>query len=295
MAISSMTGFARTDGSTGLIRWQWEVRSVNGRGLDIRVRLPAGFEDQESVIKKIVAEKLSRGNVSVNLQVHREQGASELRINEPVLAQMLAAIEVIREKTATAAPSAVELLNLKGVLESCEVEEDDQAVADRVCAILSSLREAIDAVATARAAEGVHLATVIGNQIDEIERLVREVDGAPARTGQAIRARLTEAVAKLMDDTTSLDEARVYQEAALLATKLDVEEELKRLHAHIAAARELLDSQDPVGRKFDFLAQEFNREANTLCSKSNDTQITRSGLALKAVIDQMREQVQNIE
>ena len=290
-----MTGFARTEGSTGLIRWQWEVRSVNGRGLDVRVRLPAGYEEQEGAIKKIIGRRLSRGNVSVNLQVHREPGASEIIVNEAVLEKMLAAIDLIGRKTEVCAPSAVELLNMKGVLETRELEENEQAAAARIAAVLSSLDEAIDAVAEARAAEGAHLATTIDNQIDEIEGLVKEIEGAPARSGEAIRKRLSQAVAKLMDEAPSLDENRIYQEAALLATKLDIEEELKRLHAHIAAARELLKSDKPVGRKFDFLAQEFNREANTICSKSNDTQITRSGLALKAVIDQMREQVQNIE
>ena len=295
MTINSMTGFARSDGVWGQTSWQWEVRSVNGRGLDIRLRLPNGYEAHEGAVRKIVSRKLSRGNVSVNLQVRREAGAGQLHVNTQILEQMLAALALIDQKTTVTPPSAVELLNMKGVMEWRELEEDEQSAAERIDAMMNSLDDAIIGIARTRAAEGAHLAQVIGAQIDDIERLVEEVENAPARSPEAIRKRLREGIARLIDEAGLLDETRLYQEAALLATKLDVEEELKRLHAHIAAARQLLRSREAVGRRFDFLAQEFNREANTLCSKANDTQITRSGLAMKAVIDQMREQVQNIE
>ncbi len=295
MTLKSMTGFARAEGRLGSTSWQWEVRSVNGRGLDIRLRLPSGYEEHESAIRKKVSTQLGRGNVAVNLQVKREEGTSQLRVNEQVLSQMLSAIELIAARTTLAAPSAVDLLTMKGVLEASEQEESDQTAAERVGAIMVSLQQAINAIADMRAAEGAHLHRVIGTQIDDIEILVAKVAASPVRTPEAIRDRLRQNVAKLLAETSALDENRLYLEAALLATKLDVEEELKRLSAHIAAARELLLSNEPVGRRFDFLAQEFNREANTLCSKSNDTAITRSGLAMKALIDQLREQVQNIE
>ncbi len=295
MTLKSMTGFARAEGRLGSTSWQWEVRSVNGRGLDVRLRLPSGYEEQESAIRKMVTARLGRGNVSVNLQIKSEGGASQIQVNEQVLEQMLAAMKVIGARTTLAPPSAAELLNMKGVLETCEVAESEQIAAQRIAAIMASLQQAISAIADMRAAEGAHLEREIAAQINEVEVLVAQIAASPVRTRAAIQERLTQNVARIISETSTLDENRLYLEAAILATKLDVEEELKRLSAHIAAARELLDCNEPVGRRFDFLAQEFNREANTLCSKSNDTAITRSGLAMKAVIDQLREQVQNIE
>jgi uncharacterized protein (TIGR00255 family) len=295
MTIKSMTGFARADGSVGPVGWHWELRSVNGRGLDIRLRVPPGFEALESRIREAVARRVNRGSLTVNLSVKRAHGQTELRVNEIALKQVLAAAERLRSAALVGAPSAEALLNVRGVLEVVEPEESEAETVQRSEAMLASLSEALDGMVRARTDEGRHLEAIVVRQLADIERLVAIVEGAPSRTPAAIRQRLKEQVGRLMETGATLDETRLYQEAALLAARADVEEELKRLTAHVAAARGLLGSTEPAGRRLDFLAQEFNREANTLCSKAADSEITRSGLDLKAVIDQMREQVQNIE
>jgi uncharacterized protein (TIGR00255 family) len=295
MTIKSMTGFARADGTAGPVSWHWELRSVNGRGLDIRLRVPPGFEALEPRIREAVAKRISRGSVTVNLSVKRTHGQSEIRLNETALKQVLAAVETLRATAPVAAPSAEALLNVRGVLELVEPEESEAETAQRTEAMLASLDAALEGMVRARADEGGHLKAIVVRQLAEIERLVEAVEGLPARAPAAIRQRLKEQLARLVEAGTSLDETRLYQEAALLAARSDVEEELKRLTAHVAAARQLLGAEEPAGRRLDFLAQEFNREANTLCSKAADADTTRAGLELKAVIDQMREQVQNIE
>ena len=295
MTTKSMTGFARADGSTGPIAWHWELRSVNGRGLDLRLRLPPGFEGLEPRVRETVGKRISRGSLAVNLNVKRGDGATQIQLNEAVLGQVLDALERLRKTTGAAPPQAEALLGIKGVLEVVEKEESEEELQARAEAMLTGLGEALDGMVRARETEGGRLRTIILDQLAAIERLVSAIATAPGRTPEAIRRRLTEQLARLLETGTSLDETRLYQEAAMLATRADVEEELQRLGAHIAAARELLDSGEPAGRRLDFLAQEFNREANTLCSKASDPEMTRAGLELKAVIDQMREQVQNIE
>jgi uncharacterized protein (TIGR00255 family) len=295
MTVNSMTGFARSDGAMAGVGWHWELRSVNGRGLDIRLRLPPGFDALEPAVREAVGKRLVRGSVTVNLAVQRDLGGTELRLNEAALEQVLKAAEHIRHLTGCERPRPEGLLALKGVLEVVEVVEDETVVSARNAAILSSLDTAIGALTAARAGEGQRLAAVIGAQLDEIERLTGIVETAPGRSVEAIKARIAEQVARLVGASSALDPQRLAQEAVLAATRSDVEEELKRLAAHVAAARDLLSEPSAIGRKFDFLAQEFNREANTLCSKATDADVTRAGLALKTVIDQMREQVQNIE
>ncbi len=297
MAPRSMTGFADTDGGTCGLRWRWEIRSVNGRGLDMRLRLPPGFEAMEPAAREAIGKAVSRGNLNVTLNVEREAGAVQIRINEDVLAQVMAALDRLRATGAFEAPRPEGILAIRGVLETGETADDEATIAARQAVILASLRQVLDKLTVVRAGEGGRLADVIATQVDGIERIVRQVAAAPSRTPEAIRQRLSEQIARVMGAGAgvALDEQRLYQEAALIATKADVEEELKRLEAHVAAARELLAAKEPVGRKLDFLAQEFNREANTLCSKANDVEITRLGLELKTIIDQMREQVQNIE
>ncbi len=295
MTIKSMTGFARAAGAAGPVSWHWELRSVNGRGLDIRLRVPPGFESLEPRIREAVARRVSRGSLTVNLSVKRTHGQTEIRLNESALKQVLAAVETLRGAAAVGPPSAEALLNVRGVLELVEPEESEVETAARNDAMLASLDAALDGMVRARADEGGHLKAVVERQLAEIERLVEGVERSPSRAPAAIRQRLREQVGRLLETGVTLDETRLYQEAALLAARADVEEELKRLAAHVAAARELLDSKEPAGRRLDFLAQEFNREANTLCSKAYDAETTRAGLELKAVIDQMREQVQNIE
>jgi uncharacterized protein (TIGR00255 family) len=295
MTIKSMTGFARTDGSAGSTSWHWEVRSVNGRGLDLRLRLPPGFEGLEPRIREAVAKRLVRGSLSVNLNVRRSEGVSQIRLNEAALRQVLAALDKLQAMATVEAPRADGLLGIRGVLEFAEAEEGEGEARARTETMLASLEQALEGLVAARSSEGRRLEEVIVAQLVAIEKLVGAVQRSPARTPEAIRQRLKEQLARLLEPGVPLDEVRLYQEAALLATRADVEEELKRLAAHIAGARELLASSEPAGRRLDFLAQEFNREANTLCSKANDAETTRAGLELKAVIDQMREQVQNIE
>lgn len=296
MPLLSMTGFGRADGSLDGTAWVWEVRSVNGRGLDVRSRLPPGFEALDQRLRETIARRLSRGNVSANLQVQRQQGSVEYRLNEAALDQVLKAAEAVRARVGGAHPTVEGLLGIRGVLETAEPFAEEAEAAARNDAVMVSLERALDALLAARAAEGERLAATLLAQLAEIERLVAVVRDHPARSPEAIATRLGDQVRRLLDAATApLDADRLHQEAALLATRADVEEEVQRLGMHVAAARELIAETGPAGRKLDFLTQEFNREANTLCSKANAIEITRAGLALKAIIDQMREQVQNVE
>ena len=295
MALKSMTGFARRDGARGGMRWHWEVRSVNGRGLDLRLRLPPGTESLEHRVREATQKRVVRGNVSVTLTVQRDAGAAEIRVNDDALDQVLAAIARVRAKGQFDNPRPEGVLALRGVMELVEPIESEAEADARLAAMLADYEAALVGLTDNRAREGARLAAVLSDQVTQIESLVACVAASPARSTDAIRRRLAEQVRRLTDAVPSLDPERLHQEAVLLATRADVEEELARLRAHIAAARELLAAKEPTGRKLDFLTQEFNREANTLCSKSNDVEITRLGLDLKAVIDQMREQVQNIE
>ncbi|HEY7670445.1 MAG TPA: YicC/YloC family endoribonuclease [Hyphomicrobium sp.] len=295
MSIKSMTGFSRVEGAVGSAAWHWELRSVNARGLDLRLRLPSGMEALEPKVREAVARHLVRGSITVSLNVESRAAALQVRLNEEALAQAVKAAEHIRALTEASPPSADGLMAIKGVLEVVEAEESAEEAEERVAAMLESLEQALRALVQARLAEGARLKAVLVANLAEIDRLVGIVETSPARTPAAIAARLKEQVARLMESANTLDPDRLHQEAVLVATRVDVEEELKRLRAHIAAAHELLEAEGAVGRNLDFLAQEFNREANTLCSKANDVDITRAGLALKTVIDQMREQVQNIE
>jgi uncharacterized protein (TIGR00255 family) len=295
MTIKSMTGFARADGAIGNLSWHWEVRSVNGRGIDVRLRLPAGFEGLEPRIREILGKRITRGSVTVNLAVKRAHGQGQIQLNETALRQVLDAVERLRQSVPVGPPSAEALLAIKGVLELVEPEETDAEALARTELMLASLGEAVAGMVQARTEEGRRLETVVHEQVAMIERLVATIERSPARYPEAVRQRLRDQVSRLVEAGTTLDDSRLYQEAVLLATRADTEEELKRLRAHISAARELLQASEPAGRRLDFLAQELNREANTLCSKAADVDTTRAGLELRAVIDQMREQVQNIE
>lgn len=295
MTLRSMTGFARSAGAHGAVRWHWELRSVNGRGLDVRLRVPPGFEALEPAIRERVAQRLARGSLSISLSVQRDSPVSDIRLNEDLLAKVLAAIDRVRASGDFERPRPDGLLGLRGVLEIVEQEESETEAEARQAAMMASLDAAITSMIEARTAEGRRLEPVLQAHLAAIDKLVDKVASSAARTPEAVRLRLKEQVAKLLEATHTLDESRLYQEAALIAQRADVEEELKRLKAHVGAARDHLSSTSPVGRKLDFLAQELNREANTLGAKSNDLEITRLGLELKAVIDQVREQVQNIE
>lgn len=295
MTIQSMTGFARSDGQLGDARWHWEVRSVNNRGLDLRCRFPTGYDALDPKVREAVGKRFTRGSINITLALAREAEAAELRVNEAALAQVVRAARQVADQLKCEPPRADVLLGLRGVIEVAEVEEAADVVAERTHAMLLGFDQALDGLSAARASEGARLKVALMAQVDEIERLSQLVDASPTRTPAAIQTRLREQVARLMETGQALDPARLHQEAILIATRVDVDEELKRLFAHIAAARGLLGETTSIGRKLDFLAQEFNREANTLTSKAADQEIARAGLALKVVIDQLREQVQNIE
>jgi len=295
MTLKSMTGFARTDGVHGDTNWFWEVRSVNGRSLDLRLRLPSGMERLEAGARGLCQERLARGNCTVSLGIKRETGQMEIRLNEPALAQALAVAERARGLTDLKAARLDTLLAMRGVVETAEPEESEEAQAALTHALLAGLAAALDQLVDARAAEGERLQRVIEKQLAMIEELVGRAAAAVARQPEMLAARLKEQIARLSETGASLEPERLHQEALLLAAKADIQEELDRLRAHVAAANELIASSEPAGRKLEFLAQEFNREANTICSKASDIEISRTGLELKSVIDQLREQVQNIE
>jgi uncharacterized protein (TIGR00255 family) len=295
MTLKSMTGFARADGTHGDTAWHWEVRSVNGRNLDLRLRLPSGFDALEIKARGLAQEKLARGNCTISLWVKRESGQTEIKLNETALRQAQAVAERAQDLTGLKPARLDTLLGMRGVVETVEGEESEEAQAALMHALIASLAVALDQLVSARAREGERLQTVIEKQLAVIGTLVERAANASARQPEAIVQRLGEQIARLTEPGSTLDPDRLHQEALLLAAKADIQEELDRLRAHVAAANELIDSSQPSGRKFEFLAQEFNREANTICSKASDIEISRAGLELKTVIDQLREQVQNIE
>ena len=295
MTLKSMTGFARADGMHGDTTWHWEARSVNGRTLDLRLRLPSGFDALEIRARSLAQEKLARGNCTISLWVKRESGQTEIRLNETALRQAQAVAQRAEDVTGLKSARLDTLLGMRGVVETVEGEESEEAQAALHHALIASLADALNQLISARAREGERLQAVIEKQLAAIGSLVERAAGASARQPEAIATRLGEQIARLMEPGPNLDPERLHQEALLLAAKADIQEELDRLRAHVAAANELIESDQPVGRKFEFLAQEFNREANTICSKASDIEISRTGLELKTVIDQLREQVQNIE
>jgi uncharacterized protein (TIGR00255 family) len=296
MPLSSMTGFARIDGGGEGYRWTWELRSVNGKGLDVRLRLPPGFESVEFAARERLGAGLARGNVQATLTAHQQPTAGRFRINEDVLAEVTAAMEKIAGGRLQVQPPTLDgVLSMRGVVETAEVGPDEEARQRLSDMILADLLTALADLIAVRRQEGGAIAAVLRTRLDDIERLVRSAEASPARTPDAIRTRLAEQIAVLLDAAPTLDPDRLYQEAVLLANKADIREEIDRLDAHIAAARHLIAENGPVGRRLDFLAQEFNREVNTLCAKSNDRAVTAIGLELKAVVDQLREQVQNLE
>ena len=294
-----MTGYARAQGSDERRRWVWEARSVNGRNLEIRCRLPQGFDRLENAARSAAGGRLKRGNVSLTLTIASERQGAPLKINRELLAELGTLVEEVRRTTGAAAPTADGLLRVRGVIEEDEeAVESEQAVAAFDKALLATLDEVLQALVAARQAEGRALALVIGRHTDEIEALsTRAADRAAAQI-ETVRTRFDAQLAELLGRAPPLSEERFAQEVALLVGKADVREELDRLVAHIAQARALLGEgrpDNPVGRKFDFLCQEFNREANTLCSKSADIELTRIGIDLKGAIERLREQVQNVE
>jgi uncharacterized protein (TIGR00255 family) len=295
MALQSMTGFARREGTSGRYRWAWELRSVNGKGLDLRLRLPPGADRLETDIRRLIGEQFSRGNLQASLSLSADESRFEAVLNQ----QALSAVMAVREQLAGVIDSAPlkldTLMSIRGIIEFREVEEGEEAAATRDADIMAGLEGALYDLRTMRQHEGRALGQVLLGHVETIETLTATVEHDPARSPSEIASRLVAQVAVLLDGASGLDRERLHAEVALLATKADLREEIDRLKGHIAAARELLAKGGPVGRKLDFLAQEFNRESNTICSKSNSAAITTAGIDLKVVIDQFREQVQNLE
>jgi len=295
MAIQSMTGFARHEGEVDGFRFVWELRSVNGKNLDVRLRLPQGFEALEQPVRKAVAAALTRGNLQVSLSVSAASTSVEAVVNEAALDAVIELVNRLDDRIDARKPALDGILNIKGVLEFRDPELSEEAREERNQAVLAGFKTALGDLTAMRLSEGSALARVLGDQVDRIGELTLAVEADPSRSPEAIRARLSEQVASLMDTGATLDRDRLHMEAALLATKADLREEIDRLKAHVDAARALIDGQAAAGRRLDFLAQEFNRETNTICSKSNAAPVTAIGLDLKVLIDQFREQVQNLE
>ncbi|MFN4089072.1 MAG: YicC/YloC family endoribonuclease [Alphaproteobacteria bacterium] len=295
MAIASMTGFARAQGEDTGQSWAWEVKSVNARGLDLRFRLPSGFDHLEIPARAAAAARFKRGSVSLNLAIARPDGPAGLAIDRAAAAALAREARALAEELGLQPPTMDGILSQRGVVVTAEAGEPgaDREVAD--AAILAGLVSALDALGAMRRDEGARLRTVMAAQLDTLEGLRRAAEACAAAHPDAARGRLREQVEALLQASPALSEDRLAQEAALIAAKADIREEIDRLGAHIAAARELVADGAAVGRRLDFLCQELNRETNTICSKSGDLELTRIGLDLKAVVEQFREQVQNIE
>lgn len=297
MTVASMTGYARAEGRDSQGTWVWEGKSVNGRGLELRIKSAPGYDGLEVHAREAAARRLKRGNVQISLNVRAETEQSQVRVNEALLGQLVAICGQWQARHPEITPARMDgLLALKGVLEPvAEAGDADTLRAARDETMKASLEAMLDQLAEMRRVEGARIAAVLTGQLDEIATLAARAGNCAVLRPEAVRERLRSQVAQVLDAAPTLAEDRIAQEVALIAVKADVREELDRLAAHVAAARDLLAQGGAIGRKLDFLAQEFNREANTLCSKSSDVELTRVGLDLKAVIDQFKEQVQNIE
>jgi len=293
LKLSSMTGFGRTEGASGAWSWAAEARSVNGRNLEVRFRGPPGFDGLERIAREAAQARFQRGQVSVSVTARRAETAGAVRINREVLERYVALADEMTGKGHALTPSADGLMALRGVLETGEADEAPETRAAVEAAMAASLALAMEGLKISREAEGAKLGAVLAGLIDQIAALCGEAELEAAAQAPAIRDRFARRLAELLSETIPAD--RIVQEAAVMATKADVREELDRLAGHVAAARMLIEQDGASGRRLDFLTQEFMREANTLCSKSATTALTRVGLALKAAIDQLREQVQNVE
>lgn len=295
MPLSSMTGFARTQGAQGAWRWHWEVRSVNSRGLDVRVRVPEGFEGLEQPARILANERFSRGAITSSLTLEADPSRGAVRINPEALNQVLAALKQLEGTVKAAPPTLDGILSLRGVIDAQPPLLGEAELAARDAAVLGSLANAFDALKAARRDEGARLDAILKQHTQRMDALVAEAETLAATQPEQLRTRLKTSIDEILKARPGLAEDRLAQEIALQLTKADVREELDRLKSHLTQARTLFADSGAQGRRLDFLAQELNREANTLCSKSSDIQLTRVGLELKATIDQLREQVQNVE
>jgi uncharacterized protein (TIGR00255 family) len=295
MPLSSMTGFARHEGDHEKFHWAWEIRSVNSRNLDVRVRVPSEFNGLESEVRKKAGAHFKRGSLQISLHLQRHTQSAQVEINEAALAKVMEAMSQVADKVKAAPPTLDGILSLRGVLEVVESSDTEEEKSDQLAVLFGGFDRVLAALGEARNQEGVAMEAVIIAQVSRIEELTTEAFTLAATTPQKIRARLLRQVEELISEGAALPEERLAQEIAILVSKADIREELDRLKAHTEAARDLIAQEGPVGRKLDFLTQEFNRESNTLCSKAADVSLTRVGLELKSVVEQLREQVQNIE
>jgi uncharacterized protein (TIGR00255 family) len=293
MGVSSMTGFARAEGEAAGISWVWELKSVNGKSLDLRLRLPPGYDALEAPLRAALGGRLRRGNISAALTVNRLSPPT-IRINREMLARILALLGELAGEVEAAPPRLDGLIGLRGVIETVEDDSDDLIEARRA-AIAETWSVALDRLAAARGEEGARLDAILSGQLSELATLIEAASTTAAAQPEALRARLQRTLAEFVDLAPTMPPERVAQELALLVSRSDIREELDRLRAHIAQAGDLLKRGEGVGRQLDFLCQELNREANTLCSKSADIELTRIGLAMKVAVEQFREQVQNLE
>jgi uncharacterized protein (TIGR00255 family) len=295
MALSSMTGFARGHGVSGAYSWAWELKSVNAKGFDLRLRLPPGWDAVEGPARNDAAQVLARGTVHGTLTVERQGVAPSVRVNEPVLAAVLATIKGLAGRVDAATPRLDGILSLKGVIDVIDEDEREEDRRAAEAAVIAGFRATVAELAAMRRLEGEALGHVLTRRMREIAVLAKRAEAAPGRRPEAIKARIVEQVAMLLDASDRFDPDRLHQEAILIASKADIREELDRLASHVAQIERLIADGGPIGRRLDFLAQELNRETNTLCSKSNDVELTNIGLELKSVVEQFREQVQNLE
>jgi uncharacterized protein (TIGR00255 family) len=293
VGVSSMTGFASAEGEAAGISWVWELKSVNGKSLDLRLRLPPGYDALEARLRGTLSGRLRRGNISASLTVNRITPPT-IRVNREMLNRVIALLGELAGEVEAAPPRLDGLIGLRGIIETVDDEPDD-IIEVRRAAVIEAWSIALDRLVAARGEEGGRLGVVLSAQLAELAELVAAASSLSAAQPEALRARLQQSLAALGELVPAMPPERVAQELALLVSRGDIREELDRLRAHLGQAGDLLAKGEGVGRQLDFLCQELNREANTLCSKSADIELTRVGLALKVAVEQFREQVQNLE
>ncbi len=295
MTLKSMTGFSRCQGANSEAQWTLELRSVNGKNLDLRLRLPTAMEQLDTEFRKRLTTSLARGNVTINLNLKKEQTTTRTELNQEAFKDLLAAAKTASDISGLPMPDLGTLLNTRNILKDVDREEAEDKTEELYKSILQDFNQALSELIKARAEEGANLSTAISEKLSLIKQLTQKAETLEERQPEAIKQKIRQNIDLLKDQTIELDETRLHQEAIMIASKADIKEELDRLIAHVAQAEELIVKNEPVGRRLDFLCQEFNREANTICSKANAKELTYIGLELKTVIDQLREQVQNIE
>ena len=295
MTIQSMTGFARAQGQNADYSWTWEIRSLNGKGLDVRLRLPPSFEELDTQVRKAISDSLVRGNIQINLQFASHSSRLHPKLDEKLALELLEAAKSLQEKIGGDLPNLSQIMTMRGVIEYEEMDVHDAEKAERNQVLMADFDTAVATLVKARTQEGAAIKNVLSGQLARLGELSGLIKNNDARHPEAIKKQLSNQLARLFEVEERLDPQRLHQEAVIIAAKADIQEELDRLDVHLKSGNELLSGAGPVGRKLDFLAQEFNRECNTICSKSNSAEVTALGLDMKLVIDQFREQVQNME